>query len=151
MLLRTHLAITSFFILLLLPFISHKIIFVLVALLATFIPDIDSENSKLGKKWIFKIIRFFTKHRGFFHSFTFLLLITVIFAMFLPIFALGFFVGYGSHLFADSFTPEGITPFYPWKRKSCGKLRTGGKLETGLFLGFLIVDLALIIRYVFGG
>lgn len=150
MLIKTHLAITLFFVLLLLPFISNKIIFILIALLATYIPDIDLSSSKLGRKIIFRPLQFFVKHRGAFHSFTFLFLITFIFTMFIPIIALGFFVGYASHLFADSFTLSGITPFPPWKKKISGALRTGSNTEKILFFILLVVNLLLIVRYIFG-
>lgn len=150
MLIKTHLTITLFFVLLLLPFVSsHKIIFIAISLLATYIPDIDSPNSKLGRKIIFRPLQFFVKHRGFFHSFTFLFLITFILVMVLPIIALGFFVGYASHLFADSLTINGIIPFFPWKKKISGNLRTGGRIEKLLFFILLIVNLLLIVKYIF--
>lgn len=150
MLIKTHLAITAFFVLLLLPFVSHKIVFIVAALLVTYVPDIDTENSKFGKKKIFRPLQFFMSHRGFFHSFTFLILLTLVLLIFVPIIALGFFVGYSSHLLADSFTLQGITPFYPWKKKSSGRIRTGGKIETSILLAFIIVDLLLLVKYVFG-
>ena len=149
MLIRSHLAITLFFVLLLLPFVSHKIVFIVIALLATYIPDVDLSNSKLGRKKIFRPLQFFVKHRGIFHSFTFLFLITFIFIRFVPVIALGFFLGYASHLFVDSFTPSGITPFYPWKRKSSGRIMTGCKVESIVFIIFLIVNLFLFFRYIF--
>lgn len=149
MLIKTHLAITLFFVLLLLPFVSYKIIFIAVSLFATYIPDIDIKNSKLGKKIIFRPLQFFASHRGFFHSFSFLFLITFIFVIVLPRIALGFFVGYASHLFADSLTISGITPFSPWKKKISGKIRTGGNIEKILFYILLIVDFLLIVKYIF--
>lgn len=149
MLIKTHLAITGFFVLLLLPFISHKFIFIILAMIATYIPDIDLENSKLGKKKIFRPLQIFVKHRGFFHSFTFLFAITFIFVFFIPIISLGFFVGYASHLFADSFTINGISPFWPFSKKSQGKLKTGGIMESSIFLIFLLVDLVLVSKYIF--
>ena len=151
MLIRTHLAITIFGILLLISNLESKLVFVLVALIATFIPDIDSRYSSIGRKRINRVLQFFTKHRGITHSFIFLIFLTLILLWALPIIALGFFLGYGLHLFADSFTPDGIAPFHPlWKRKSKGKITTGGKLEVGLFVGFLIVDVALVFSRVFG-
>ena len=149
MLIKTPLTITLFFVLILLPFVSHKIIFIVIALLATYIPDMDSNNSKLGRKIIFRPLQFFVKHRGAFHSFTFLFLITFIFLMFIPIIALGFFIGYASHLFADSLTINGIIPFFPWKRKISWKIRTGSLTEKILFFILLIVNLFLIVRYIF--
>ena len=148
MLIKTHLMITSFFILLLFPFVSYKIIFIVIALLTTYIPDIDLESSKLGRKKIFRPLQFFVKHRGAFHSFTFLFLLTFLFLIFVPRIALGFFIGYASHLFADSLTISGIMPFFPWKRKSCGIIRTGGKTENILFFILLIINLLLIVKYI---
>ena len=58
MLIKTHLTITLFFVLLLLPFVSYKIIFIAIALLTTYIPDIDLESSKLGRKIILDLCSF---------------------------------------------------------------------------------------------
>lgn len=149
MLIKTHLAITLFFVLILLPFVSYKIIFILIALLATYIPDIDIKSSKLGRKIIFRPLQFFAKHRGVFHSFSFLFLLTFIFLMFFPRIALGFFIGYASHLFADSLTMSGIIPFPPWKKRIYGKIRTGGNTEKILFFILLVVNFLLIVRYIF--
>ena len=149
MLIKTHLAITIFFILLFINSVEHKFVFVVVALLATYLPDIDSRYSTLGRKKINRILQWFTKHRGMFHSFSFLLTITLFLVLFFPVVAFGFFLGYGLHLFADSFTPNGIRPFYPCKSKSCGKIRTGGRVETILFGVFIIFDVALFFVRVF--
>ncbi len=146
MLLRTHITITIFGILILLNSVSNKFVFVVVAILATYIPDIDSRYSKIGRKRINRVLQFFTKHRGITHSFVFLILITLGILLFSNVVALGFFLGYGLHLFADSFTKEGIKPFYPFfpKIKSSGKVSTGGKVEIIVFVCFLILDLVLV-------
>lgn len=143
MLLKTHVVITIFGILLLIPEVNHKLIFGVVALLATFIPDIDSRYSTLGRKKINRILQFFTQHRGITHSFILLILITVGLVFLSPVVALGFFLGYGLHLFADSFTRDGILPFYPFKAHSSGNIKTGGKIEIIIFVIFLISDIAL--------
>ena len=144
MLIRTHLSITLFFILLFISSVEHQFVFVVVALISTFIPDIDSKFSAFGKNKSLRVLQFFIRHRGLFHSFSFLIIITLFFALFFPIVALPFFLGYGLHLFADSFTITGIRPFYPCKKKSKGKIRTGGKSETIVFLAFFIIDLGLL-------
>jgi len=113
-------------------------------LLATFIPDIDSRFSTIGQKKIARLLQIFTKHRGMIHSFTFLLTITLVLVLFFPVVALGFFLGYASHLFADSFSVDGIMPFYPSKKKSCGVVRTGGRSEIIVFVIFIIADLGLL-------
>ena len=150
MLIYTHLAITLFFVLLLMPFAEYKLVFFMSALISSFIPDIDSKFSTLGKKKILRILQFFVRHRGILHSFSFLLIITLILILFYPKITFGFVLGYGLHLFADSFTKNGIKPFYPFKRKIRGIIRTGGKLETMIFIVFLIANLFLIIRFFVG-
>ncbi len=145
MLVRTHLAIGIFGILLLLPFVEGKLIFIIVTLIATLLPDIDSAYSTLGQKKMFMFLQFFVKHRGILHSFTFLTLLTIIFLLFLPQIALGFFLGYSVHLFVDSFTKDGIVLFYPFKAKSSWKIKTGGKMETVVLVIFLMVDILLIL------
>ena len=147
MLIYTHLAITLFFVLLLMPFVEYKIVFLISALISSIIPDIDSKFSTLGRKKILRILQFFVKHRGILHSFSFLFLISLLLILFYPKIAFGFVLGYGLHLFADSFTKNGIKPFYPFKRKIRGIIKTGGKLETMIFVVFLIADLFLIIRF----
>ena len=149
MLIHTHLSITLFFVLLFISSVESKLAFVLVALLATFIPDIDSKFSKIGKRKIFRILQFFVKHRGVMHSFIFLSLITLFLVLFFPIIALPFFLGYSLHLFADSFTIKGIKPFYPWKKVSLGKIRTGGKSEVFIFVVFIVLDLFLLFAKIF--
>ena len=146
MLLKTHIVITLFGILVLLNSVSNKVVFAAVALIATFIPDIDSRYSSIGKKKINRILQFFTKHRGITHSFVFLILVTTGILFFSSVVALGFFLGYGLHLFADSFTKDGIKVFYPFfpKAKSSGRVSTGGKAEIIIFVVFLIFDLVIL-------
>lgn len=145
MLIKTHLSITLFLILLFLSSVEQKVLFVVIAILATFLADIDSKYSKLGQKKIFRILQFFIRHRTIFHSFTFLFFLTAIFVTFVPVIALPFFLGYSSHLIADSFTVKGIRPFYPLRALAFGKLRTGSKTETAIFLTFVILDFFLLL------
>lgn len=143
--LRTHLVINLLFILLFLPSVSDEFIFIFVALLATFLPDIDTGFSTLGKSGGGKLLQFFVRHRGFIHSFTFCIIISIALAAFLPILALPFFLGYSLHLLVDSFTLEGIKPFWPFNASSSWRLRTGSRMETALFVLFLIIDLLVFV------
>jgi len=145
MLIKTHLAITLFLALLFVPFVSYPLLFLAVALIATYLPDIDSKNSKIGNHFILRPFQWFAEHRGFVHSFTFLILITIGLVLFLPLFALPLFLGYSSHLIADSFTLEGIKPFYPIKKTSSGSILTGSIFETNVFIVFILVDIFLIV------
>lgn len=144
MLIKTHLAGILFFIILLFSKINYSIVFISVALLATFIPDMDTKFSTLGSKKIFRPFQLFMKHRGIFHSFSFLFVLTMILALFLPVVALPFFLGYGLHLFLDSFTIEGIAPFYPSKKRISGKIRNGGKTENFVFIILILLDLGVL-------
>jgi inner membrane protein len=143
---RTHLAIGLALALLLLPSVRYKLVFFPIVLICALLPDIDSPDSYFGSSKLWRPLQWIVKHRGVFHSFTLCILVSLVFAFFLPIVALPFFLGYGSHLLADSFTQEGITPFWPWKRASQGALRTGGSVENGIFIGFIIINLFLFLR-----
>jgi len=150
MLIKTHLSITLFFVLILISSVESKLVFVIVALIATFIPDIDSRFSTVGRRKIARVLQWFTKHRGITHSFTFLILITIFLVLFFPVISLGFFLGYSLHIFSDSFTKDGIRPFYPLKNKTSGSLRTGGRIEIGIFVAFVIVDIVLFFVKILG-
>jgi len=143
MLIKTHLVITLFFSLLLVSYVNSPILFLVIALIATYIPDVDSKRSKIGNHFFLRPFQWIAKHRGLVHSFTFLLLVTFILALFLPLIALGFFLGYGCHLLADSFTIEGIKPLHPLRGVSSGNIITGGISETNIFIFFLIADIGL--------
>lgn len=145
MLIKTHLLITLFFVLIFVPFVKYPIAFLLVALLATYIPDIDSRNSKIGNHWYLRPFQWIVRHRGFVHSFGFLFALTLVFVLFLPFLALPFFLGYSSHLIADSFTVEGIKPFYPLPHSSRGNITTGGINEFNVMVLFVILDVILFV------
>lgn len=142
--LRTHLAISVLAILLLISSVEYKISFVAMTLFATLLPDLDTPFSFLGRYKIFRLFQVFVKHRGFIHSFTFLLFATLLFVALAPKLALGFFVGFGFHIFADSFSYDGIEFFYPFKKKISGWVRTGGKTDTSIFLLFLTLDILVV-------
>lgn len=143
MLFRTHLALGLFIVLLFLPKVNYEFTFILVTFIGTLLPDIDQGYSRLGEKKIFRPLQFFVKHRGMMHSFSFCLLVSIVLAYF-PFtvqWALPFFLGYGVHLFADSFTLEGIKPFWPYKGVSRGFLRVGSRVETILFVILILLDI----------
>ena len=145
MLLRTHLALIVAAILLFIQHVNNKILFIFVALIATMLPDIDTGFSNLGRLKGMGFLHFFVKHRGIIHSFTFCIIISVVLAVFWPVISLGFFLGYALHLFLDSFTREGIIPFWPYKERSSWRLRTGSLVETTLFLFLVLIDILLVV------
>jgi len=153
MMLKTHLAITFLFVLL---FISHitgifnKILFFVVVLISSMLPDIDMRYSTIGKSKLARPFQLFIKHRAFVHSLTFCIILTLILVFLYPVLALSFFIGYSIHLFVDSLTPEGIAFFWPYKEKSKGKIRTNGIIDRSLFLIFLGLDIIAVIFLIIG-
>jgi inner membrane protein len=145
MLAKTHFVIGLAISLYFLSHVNHKLIFIPVVLLATFLPDIDSGFSSLGRRWPLRGVQMFTDHRGIMHSYTVCVVISLIFAFFLPVVALPFFLGYSFHLLADSFTSNGIKPFWPLKYVSKGLVRTGGSVEQAIFYTFIIINVVLLI------
>ncbi|PJC45472.1 hypothetical protein CO037_01280, partial [Candidatus Pacearchaeota archaeon CG_4_9_14_0_2_um_filter_30_8] len=72
-----------------------------------------------------------------------------LFYFYFPSISLGFLVGYGTHLLGDLVTKQGLRLFYPFKFRIHGFLKTGGKIESFLFLFFGIFDLFLIFKLIF--
>lgn len=135
---------TLFSILFLIEHVNYKIAFFVVALIAGVMPDLDSG---FGNKGGLRILKFLSNQGGVLHSLTFCILVTIVLAAYLPIYALPFFLGYSLHLFADSFTVEGIRPFWPLHHESKGPLRAGSSFESALFIGFCIVDFVLVVNF----
>lgn len=142
---RTHLAIGLATGLYFLPLVKYKLWFVPIILLASLLPDVDHSFSQLGKRRIFRPLQLFMKHRGPLHSYTLCVLFSLILAFFFPKVALPFFLGYSFHLFGDSFTVNGIKPFWPWKFESSGVVRSGGVIDRTLFWTFLTIDVFLFV------
>ncbi|MEM3112924.1 MAG: metal-dependent hydrolase [Candidatus Pacearchaeota archaeon] len=143
MLVRTHFSISIFAMILFLPLVNSPVIFIIMVLLGTFLPDIAAILVQVEKRQN-KLIHFISIHHNFLHSLTICLLVSIIFSIFIPILAFGFFLGYSLHLLADSFTKTGITPFWPYPRKIEGPLNYGSVVEKSLFFTFVILDVLLL-------
>ena len=148
MMFKTHLAIAVFLILAFLPVVAfNKVFFIAILLICTFLPDIDMSQSYLGKYRILRPIQWFVKHRSIFHSFTLAIVVALVFAFYVPILALPFFLGYAGHLISDALTPEGIRPWWPFKKEIKWKIRVGGRTEKIVFYVICIVNLILLVGY----
>jgi len=130
-----------------LPAVTHKWTFIIVLLVCTLLPDIDMSQSYLGKHKILRPIQWFVKHRGVFHSFTLAIAVALIFAFYIPILALPFFLGYAGHLIGDAVTNEGIRPFWPFKDEIRWKITTNGKSEKIIFYVIVIINIVLLISF----
>ena len=145
MLERTHIVIRLALGLYFLPFVSHKLLFIPIVLASSVLPDIDSLSSQVGRKMIFRPVQVFLKHRGVLHSYTFCIFVSLIFALLYPIFALPFFLGYSFHLLADSFSVNGIRPFWPLKFQSSGVVKTGEVVDKAIFYVFVMFSIIMIV------
>lgn len=142
---RTHLAIGLAAALFLLTSVENKLVFLPVVLLASALPDIDTGHSSIGRKWYLRPMQFFTAHRGVMHSLTVCIIISLAFAFYIPVLALPFFLGYSLHLLGDSFTIDGIRPFWPFKKEVEGRIRTGGIVDDGIYYSFILISVILFV------
>jgi len=147
MLLKTHVAIAVFAILVFIPLVNNPITFSIMVLFSTLLLDIDTPFSRVGKYKVTKFLQIFTTHRGVIHSLGFGLVLALIIAFFAPVLAFGFFLGFSLHLIADGFTKMGVTPFWPYSRKMFGKITTGGIVERSVFFTFVIIDFVFLVVY----
>ncbi|MEK6888659.1 MAG: metal-dependent hydrolase [Nanoarchaeota archaeon] len=145
MLRKTHLVIGLVAGLYFLPHVNNKFIFLPIVLIASLFPDIDSGITSLGQKGIFRFLQMMTKHRGIMHTYTICVILSLGLGLIFPPAALPFFLGYSFHLFADSFTPQGIRPFWPLKAVSSGLVTTGSRFESIIFIVFSIIAVILFI------
>lgn len=147
---RTHVVFGVFLALYFLPYVNYKFAFVCMVLFTSLFPDIDLMHSYIGNRWYFRPIQWFVKHRGFIHSLTLALIISIALAVYFPSLAFGFFLGYAGHLIGDAITIEGIRPFWPSKSESLGRMRVGGRIESGIFYLLIALDIWLIVKMVLG-
>ena len=139
MLNKTHLSIGIFFMILFLPNVNYTTSYIVIFLIATILPNIDSLLS--GKNHFFlKPLRLFFKPRGFMHSFTFCFAVTFLLVWFRPVYSFAFFLGYGLHLLLDAWTTEGIRPFWPIRTISKGRWTSGGSIEIIFCYSFIVAD-----------
>lgn len=142
MMFRTHLAIGTISALLIKDYFQTSLLFSLVLIASTSLPDIDHQGSWLGRRlWVFsKPINIIFGHRGITHSI--LIPLILMFALALYGYAalgLAVMIGYTTHIFADSFTNEGIKFAYPFSRKVLsGSLNTNGIGEFAIFTVLII-------------
>lgn len=144
MLFYTHLLFTCFLVSSLRDFIpaEQAIAFLIIALFATLLPDIDNRKSVIGK--FFPLIGITASHRGFFHTpFATLLFWLVVRCLAGPIIGSAFLAGYLSHIALDSLSKQGIALFFPFsKRRLRGPIKVGSAAETVLAI---IIAVALLL------
>jgi inner membrane protein len=150
MLSRTHLVFALFVFLIIFPYLNfvNRFVFLVFLLIASVFVDIDCKKSKIGKKWYFRPLQWFVKHRGVFHTLVFGLVIFLIIYLFSYSAGLGFLCGYVLHLFLDLFTKQGIMLFWPLSKVKVKliRIKSGGLIEEIFFVLFLIFDFVLFLK-----
>jgi inner membrane protein len=144
MLFHTHLMFGVAAFLLMSPVFSggNEILFLVLVLLGSILPDIDDVHSKIKKASgvIGSIISFMFKHRGIFHSLVMVIILFVLVSFWSSYYAIGLSIGYLSHLLSDSLTPMGIRIFYPfssWKLR--GPIKVGSAGEWIVLFGLVVL------------
>ncbi len=147
MLFRTHVVFGVFVFFVLSYFIEMPLFVLAFVLLATVFVDIDVRSSLFGNRWYFRPLQWVVKHRGVFHSLFFGVLLSLILGSVNLWAGFGFFVGYVSHLFLDCWTKSGVGLFWPFRYRVKGFVRSGGILETVVFVLLLLGDIGLVVLY----
>lgn len=123
---------------------SNIFIFLLLVSIFGFVPDIDSANSFIGKK--FKLLSFLPPHRGFVHSILFMIFLSIIIFYFTKSYDYFFavIIGFSSHLLLDSLTPSGTKPFWPSELRFRWKIRTNSLVDYLITIFFIVLDYVLV-------
>jgi inner membrane protein len=121
---------------------SIPVLFYPLILLAGVFPDIDYAGSILGRHA--KLVGLVAGHRTVFHSLWMAALCAIIAFLIRPWLAVPVALGYLSHLALDALNHSGIAWLYPLY-KTKGFCRSGGLLDTILLLGFLGLDVLLVL------
>jgi inner membrane protein len=101
-------------------------------LFGTVFVDIDSWNSKVGKKFWF--LSWIFVHRSMLHSLVAGLFLSLMVGIFSLWGCFGFFVGYVSHLFLDCLTVQGVRLFWPLGFRVKGFIKSGSWVEDIIFV-----------------
>ena len=131
--------------------IKNKVIFLLIVLFFSLLPDVDESRSKIGRKnkLISKTIGFIFGHRGIFHTIYIPLVLFVLLNLINFEIAFACLIGYFSHLFLDALTKNGIRPFYPlFNLKIKGFFKTNSIIEKLFFLALVFINLFMFLKYI---
>ena len=115
--------------------VESVVLTTVVSAVSALVPDLDIEDSKLGRKagFISKGISRAFGHRGFFHTPILYIALYFLMSMALPMnICLGFLIGTMSHLILDSFNYKGIMWLYPLTKRHyhIASIKTRGFGET---------------------
>jgi len=142
---KTHLALGVGVALYFLPHVNSKLIFFPAVIVSSLIPGLGSIFSK---KKIFRGDNSGLKGK-ILNSYLTCVLISIFFALTYPVLALPFFLGYSFTLSMNTFSTDGIRPFWPiMKKPTKGHISPGGRLDSALFYVFVLFDIALLMKLI---
>jgi inner membrane protein len=121
---------------------------VVVAGVVSLLPDIDSHESKIGRKipLISLPINLIFGHRGVFHSLLALVIVFIVALFFFQTWVVPITVGYLSHLLLDSFTLSKIPWLWPYPERFGFPLVETNSIVDVMLSVFLVLALAAIWR-----
>ncbi len=132
--------------------VSYPLIFIALVTLLSGLPDLDTVNSKWGRKfwYVSYPISFIFGHRGFFHSvFPAVGFFLIFYALGFSMLGLAIFFGWMAHLFGDCISKEGVAFFYPISYfRLQGPMRVNSVTESFVFVLILIVDVYLVAKMI---
>ena len=150
MMFKTHLMFGLFISLILFSYFDlNPLIFILILVFCSILPDIDHGKSYIGRKLFFIsfIINWIFGHRKLIHSVIFATIIAFLIRNFFGLYWVPFYLGYLSHIFLDALTKQGVYLFYPSDFKIKGFIKTNGVIEK-MFLVFLAcLNVVFIVKY----
>ncbi len=128
--------------------IFSQIIFCVILLTSTSLPDIDTKDSKISRKIpiLPSILSLFTTHRGIIHSIYPIILISAILYPYSSFYTFAFIIGYLSHLVLDALTIQGINFLHPFAQFHVkGFIKTGSILELIFFICLIAITFFLAV------
>jgi inner membrane protein len=127
--------------------VSNQILYIILFMFASLLPDIDKVQSKVSEKIkiVSFIIRFFLGHRGLMHSIWIPLIFYLTLWGFSMNIAIALSFGYLSHLLLDGLTPSGVKILWPLNKKLKGFIRTGSLMEYLLFVLLIVLDVYFLL------
>ena len=143
--LKTHLALALGAALYFLPHINEKFLFIVVTVASTLIPNFALLISS-NKNFQSKSLEPHPNISLFLRTYTLCIILTIVLTFVLPKLSLPFFIGYSFALFLETFSTQGIIPFWPYNKKVAGKIAHGGSIDKTIFLLLLIFDAALMVK-----
>jgi inner membrane protein len=124
--------------------LSQTILFVAICTISALLCDIDHTKSYLGRSVLLwnKVI----KHRTICHSIWFLMGIAALsyFISIPTIYIIAISIGILTHLLLDALTPQGISLLWPLPFRIRGPFKSGGMMDTILFIFFTVLTIYLL-------